>query len=95
MPHCLRANYLAYQVRRPSLKSHPSPLGHGWELVGSRCRPVRHTRLALPTHLPAPGSAEESEEDESEEEEDDDDVLRMRGDSSEFDDTKSDDRILV
>ncbi len=65
------ANYLTYLVRHPSLKNHPTPLGHGWELVGSRCRPVRHTRLALPTHLPAPGSAEESEEDEREEEESD------------------------
>ena len=27
--HCLRANYLAYLVRHPSLKHHPSPLGHG------------------------------------------------------------------
>lgn len=44
--HCLRANYLAYLVR------HPSPLGHGWELVGGRCRPVHQTRPALPTHLP-------------------------------------------
>ncbi len=74
--HSLRTNYLAYLVRHPSLKNHPSPLGHGWELVGSRCCPVRHTRLALPTHLPAPGSAEESEEDEEESE---DDILRMRG----------------
>ncbi|KAJ3585747.1 hypothetical protein NHX12_014466 [Muraenolepis orangiensis] len=31
--HCLRANYLAYLVRHPSLKQHPSPLGHGWELI--------------------------------------------------------------
>ena len=51
--HCLCANYLAYLVRHPSLKCHPSPLGHGWELVGGRCRPVRHTRPAHPTHLPA------------------------------------------
>ena len=27
--HCLRANYLAYLVRHPSLKCHPSPLRHG------------------------------------------------------------------
>ena len=26
--HCLRANYLAYLVRHPSLKHHPSPVGH-------------------------------------------------------------------
>ncbi|KAJ8349632.1 hypothetical protein SKAU_G00247620 [Synaphobranchus kaupii] len=90
--HCLRANFLAYLVPHPSLKHHPSPLGHGWELVGGRCRPVRHTRPALPTHLPAPGPAEESEEDderEEDEEEGDDDVQRRRGDSSESDDSES------
>ena len=32
--HCLRANYLAYLVRHPTLKDHPSPLRHGWELAG-------------------------------------------------------------
>ena len=56
--------------------------GHGWELVGGRCRPVRHTRPALPTHLPAPGPAEESEEDDSEgedEDEGDDGVQKGRG----------------
>ncbi|KAJ8375166.1 hypothetical protein SKAU_G00057460 [Synaphobranchus kaupii] len=77
--HCLRANFLAYLVRHPSLKHHPSPLGHGWERLGGRCCPVRHTRPALPTHLPAPGPAEESEEDnesEEDEEEGDDDVQR-------------------
>ena len=90
--HCLRANYLAYLVRHPSLKQHPSPLGHGWELVDGRCRPVRHTRPALPTHLPAPGPAEESESDESEDDDDcegDDDVLRRRRDSLEYDDSES------
>lgn len=89
--HCLRANYLAYLVRHPSLKCHPSPLGHGWELVGGRCHTIHHTRPALPTYLPAPGPAEESEEDESEEGDDveGDDVQRSRGDSSESDDSES------
>ena len=39
----------------------------GHELVGGRSRPVRHTRPALPTHLPAPGTAEDTGEDDSEE----------------------------
>eukprot|EP00920_Eleutheroschizon_duboscqi_P018890 GHVT01044921.1.p1 GENE.GHVT01044921.1~~GHVT01044921.1.p1 ORF type:complete len:124 (+),score=1.44 GHVT01044921.1:165-536(+) len=64
--HCLRANYLAYLVRHHSLKNYPSPLGHGWELVGGRCRPVRHTQPALPFNIPAPGQAEDSEDDETE-----------------------------
>jgi hypothetical protein len=87
--HCLRANYLAYLVRHPSMKRHHSPVGHGWELVGSHCRPIRHTRPALPMHLPQPGPAEEielSEEDESEEwDEERDDYARRRGDISESD----------
>ena len=43
--------------------------------------PVRHTRPALPTHLPAPEPAAVSEEDDSEEEVDegDDDVQRRKG----------------
>ena len=65
-------------MRHPSLKSHPSPLGHGWEMVGGRCRPVRHTRAAL--------QGEESEEDD--EEEGDHDVER-RGASSESDDSEA------
>ena len=90
--HCLRANYLAYLVRHPTLKHHPSPLGHGWELTGGRCRPVRHTRPALPTHLPAPGSVEEDEEVESEEE--DDDAQRRKVASSESDDSETSDTEL-
>ena len=81
--HCLRANYLAYLVRHPSLKCHPSPLGHGWELVDGRCRSVRHTCPALPTHLPALGPGEDSDEDGEEVfEEDEDGDLQRRGDSS-------------
>ena len=97
--HCLCANYLAYLVRHPNLKSHPSPLGHGWELVGGRCHPVRYTCPALPTHLPALGPGKKSEEDGEESEEDgeeegieedgDEDMQRRRGDSSESDDTES------
>ena len=56
--HCLRVNYL---VRHHSLKNHPSPLGHGWELENGRCRPVRHTRPSLPINIHAPGQADEDE----------------------------------
>ena len=58
-------------MRHPTLKPHPSPLGHGWELVGGHCCPTRHTQPALPTHLPAPGPVEEVESEEDEEENDD------------------------
>jgi len=42
---------------------------HGWELVDGYCRIVRHTRPALPVHLPKLRleTAEKSEEDEHEE----------------------------
>ena len=78
-------------MRHPTLKHHPSPLGHGWELVGGRCRPVRHTRPALPTHLPASGPVEEDKEVESEEDEEKDDVAQRRVKSSESDDSESSD----
>lgn len=90
--HCLRANYLAYLLHHPSLKDHPSPLGHGWELASGRCHPVRHTRPALPTHLPEPELSEDSEEDESDEDNDDEEdncVPRQCDDSSECSDTDS------
>ena len=58
-------------LHHPSLKDHPSPLGHGWELASGHCRPVRHTRPALPTHLPECELSEDSEEDESDEDNDD------------------------
>ena len=45
-----RANFLAYIQRHPDLRR--PPLGHGWELVNGYCRPVRHTKLALPSTFP-------------------------------------------
>ena len=95
--HCLRANYLAYLVRHPSLKNHPSPLGHGWELVGGHCRPVRHTQPALPLtlHLPAPRPAEERDGDEREDDEEEEDLERRRnlyeGGETESDDSENSD----
>ena len=49
----IQANYLTHLVLHPLLKKHPSPIGHGWELMDGNCCPVRHhTYPALPTHLP-------------------------------------------
>ncbi|KAK7016732.1 hypothetical protein SK128_023274, partial [Halocaridina rubra] len=90
--HCLHANLLAHFVWHPSLKHHPSKIGHGWELVDGRCRPVCHTEPALPKHLPAPSPAEASEEDESEYDAGkDDDVQGRNGDSLEDSDSESSD----
>ena len=49
--HIKRTNYLAYIQCHPDLRRHPSPIGHGWELVNGYCRPVCHTKPALPISL--------------------------------------------
>ena len=73
------------------MKQHPSPLGHGWELVGGHCRPVRHRRPALPMNLPTPGPAEQGEDYEHKEDEGQDDgVQTSRADSSESSGSDSD-----
>ncbi|KAG1680240.1 hypothetical protein GQR58_012475 [Nymphon striatum] len=72
LPSC---KLLGISCAESLLETPPSPIGHGWELVDGRCRPVRHTQPALPKHLPAPGPAEANEEDESDyDDENDDDV---------------------
>ena len=49
--HIKRANYLAYLLRNPSLRDHPSPIDKGWELINRICRPVRYSKPPLPDHL--------------------------------------------
>ena len=49
--HIKRANFLAYLIRHPFIKNHPSPLGHGWTLNNRLCRPLRFTKPALPDYL--------------------------------------------
>ena len=51
--HMERTNYLTYCQLHYNLQEHPSPIGHGWELVNGKCRPVRHTLPPLPhsSHL--------------------------------------------
>ena len=45
--HCLRANYLAYLVHRPSLKDHPSPLVVAVVLSATHVPLSRHNFLNL------------------------------------------------
>jgi len=49
---------------------HPSPIGHGWELVDGYCHPVRHTHPAnLPTlRLEIAEKSEHEKADEEQEE---------------------------
>ena len=43
--HIKCSNVLAYVQCHPDLRRHPSPIGHGWELVNGCCKPVRHTSV--------------------------------------------------
>ena len=43
----LCANYLAYVQRHAELRNHPSPIGHGWEMMNGHSKPVRYTKLDL------------------------------------------------
>ena len=45
--HLDRTNYLAYCLKHFELVEHPPPIRHGWEMVNGRCRPIRHTALAI------------------------------------------------
>lgn len=62
-PHVERTNYITYCQLHYNLYDHPSPIGHGWELVNGKCRPVRYTQPPLPQQLMLPDSSEESESD--------------------------------
>ena len=46
--HCKRVNYLSFCQKNFDLIEHPSPIGHGWDMVDGRCRPGRFTESALP-----------------------------------------------
>jgi len=46
-----RTNYITYCQIHYNLLEHPSPIGHGWELMNGKCRPVRHTQPPLPHQL--------------------------------------------
>ena len=76
-------------MHHPSLKNHPSPLGHGleasqWSL--SCC--LLHTST-LPTQLPEPELSEDGEEDKDNDDEEDNYVTQRYDDSSESSDTDS------
>ena len=48
----IHSNYLAYIHRHAELRNHPSPIGHGWEMMNGHCRTVRYTKVDLPAVLP-------------------------------------------
>ncbi|KAJ8380935.1 hypothetical protein SKAU_G00017130 [Synaphobranchus kaupii] len=59
-----RKNFIAYCQLHYNLFEHPSPIGHGWELVNGKCRPVRHTLPPLPQQLTLHDCPDESSDDE-------------------------------
>ncbi len=75
--HIKRTNYLAYIQRHPDMKRHPSPIGHGWELVNGHCKPVRHTQPALPLSIPVPSLSQADFDSNSDSDSDSEAVLWM------------------
>ena len=73
--HILHTNYLAYIQRHPNLKSHPSPIGNGWELVNGCCRPVCFTKPALPPVFTVPSLPQHGGNSDCESESDNSDGL--------------------
>ena len=53
-PHLERTNYLTYLQKHYNLQSHPSPIGHGWQLVNGLCLPVRYNQPSLPPSIKLP-----------------------------------------
>ena len=49
--HVQRTNYITFCQLHYKLLEHPSPIGHGWEIVNGKCRPLRHTLPPLPQEL--------------------------------------------
>ena len=66
--HIQRANFLAYIQCHPDLRRYPSPIGHGWELVNGCCRPVRHTKPAVPILLQVQSTQQDGYDSDSESE---------------------------
>ena len=50
-PHLERANYLAYVQQHYQLRSHPSPIGHGWHLANDLCLTIRYTKPPIPKSI--------------------------------------------
>ena len=46
--HVERTNYVTYCQLHYNMVEHPSPIGHGWEIMNGKCRPVRHTLPPAP-----------------------------------------------
>ena len=96
-----RANYLSFIQKHPTLQSHPSPLGHGWQLVDGLCLPVSYDLPALPSSIPVTLNMTDDEERDMDSECDSEKVDRYSSDSESTDSSSSNsynddnDRIMV
>ena len=81
--HIKRANYLANIQRHSDTRMHPSPIGHEWQMMNGRCRPVRHTQPPQPIVLAVPPT--QQVDSESDEELDESDELDSDFDFSDAD----------
>lgn len=61
--HLQRTNYITFCQLHYELLEHPSPMGHGWESVNGKCRPVRHTLPPLPQLFKCRDSLDDNSED--------------------------------
>ena len=51
--HCARTNYITYCQFHFSLVEHPTPIGHGWEIIKGKWQPGRYTLPPLPHQVMA------------------------------------------
>ena len=66
--HCDRTNYLSYCWQHYELQQHPSPIGHGYQHINGRCRPLRYKQSALPECTPQATSMQAFDSDDSDSE---------------------------
>ena len=63
--HVKRTNYITYCQLNYNLLEHPSPIGHGWEILNGKCRPVRHTLTPFPQQFKPRVCPDESSDESS------------------------------
>ena len=63
--HLEKTNYITYCQIHYNLLEHPSPIGHGWERMNGKCRPIRHTQPPLPHQLTPRDCTDDSIDDSS------------------------------
>ena len=47
--HLERSKFISYYQLNCQLIEQPITVGHGWDIINGKCRPVRHTCAALPS----------------------------------------------